>query len=355
GMFIIIQFFIVSCIVMILTVDSLPHKVKVNFVLAFVFFSISFFGEYASIEAYSWNLSNPRVFLTIVKVIEHTCSPLSLFFVTNVASRRGRLHWVFTLPLMTINAVFAVISAFTGWAFSFDENCVYHRGDFYFIFILVIGVIAVAVIEEIVRNSMRFQRRNIPSLVVIIFMFLAGFIVHTINPELYTTFIGGTLAMGMYTLYYMDLNLQLDPVSGLMNRRSYALAIDRIGYPTAIIMMDIDGFKALNDTAGHKYGDECLRAIGDAILQVFSNVGTCYRIGGDEFMVIQTKKLSSIDEHIAKFNERVEEIKEVFTKIQSVSVGYSILKDQYEKDEKLQEADILMYMNKNQKKSEDEN
>ena len=139
GMFIIIQFFIVSCIVMILTVDSLPHKVKVNFVLAFVFFSISFFCEYASIEAYNWNLSNPRVFLTTVKVIEHTCSPLSLFFVTNVASRRGRLHWVFTLPLMTINGVFDLISAITGWTFSFDENCVYHRGDFYFIFILVIG------------------------------------------------------------------------------------------------------------------------------------------------------------------------------------------------------------------------
>ena len=353
GMFIVLQFFIISLIAMVLTMNSLSSRVKLDFVLALVFFSFCFSGEYLSIEAYNWSLANPRLVLIFAKALEHTCGPLPLFFITNIVRRTGRLYWLYTLPLIVINAALTVISAFTGWTFYYDENCVYTRGNLYFVFIGIMAVFATIVIVEIVRNARRFQRSNIPTLVVIILMFLAGFVVHTINPELYTTWIGGTLAMGMFTLYYMDLNLQLDPVSGLMNRRSYALAIERVDYPVAIIMMDIDGFKALNDTAGHQYGDECLKSIGDAILQVFSGVGTCYRIGGDEFIVIQKRRLESIDEYIERFNKRVEDIKEVFSKIQSVSVGYSIVKDQAEKDEKLQEADILMYQDKFQKKSED--
>ena len=51
-------------------------------------------------------------------------------------------------------------------------------------------------------------------------------------------------------------------------------------------MIDANDFKLINDTYGHQCGDWALAKISEAILNVYSKVGFCYRIGGDEFCVI---------------------------------------------------------------------
>lgn len=53
-----------------------------------------------------------------------------------------------------------------------------------------------------------------------------------------------------------------------------------------IYYLDVDEFKSVNDTFGHGVGDAVLAEVGSTIYAVFSKVGYCYRIGGDEFCVI---------------------------------------------------------------------
>lgn len=85
-----------------------------------------------------------------------------------------------------------------------------------------------------------------------------------------------------------------DSLSGLGNRRALErdlpLAMHRTGRqdePLALLYLDIDHFKLLNDRFGHGVGDETLRALG-AVLRSCSRVGTdvAYRVGGDEFVMI---------------------------------------------------------------------
>ncbi len=88
-----------------------------------------------------------------------------------------------------------------------------------------------------------------------------------------------------------------DSLTGLGNRVHFrdqlvrALGrIDEDGGNLALMFMDLDQFKLINDTLGHRVGDLLLSNIGDRLKQTLSDDETVARLGGDEFAVIQIGK-----------------------------------------------------------------
>jgi diguanylate cyclase (GGDEF)-like protein len=79
----------------------------------------------------------------------------------------------------------------------------------------------------------------------------------------------------------------IDPVTNLVNRRGFADAVAkrRGRRPFTIVYLDLDGFKAVNDTSGHEAGDALLTAVGRACLTVARQGDVVARFGGDEFVV----------------------------------------------------------------------
>ena len=84
-----------------------------------------------------------------------------------------------------------------------------------------------------------------------------------------------------------------DPLTGLRNHRAFQedLArelqrVGRTGVPLALVLLDLDGLKAINDNLGHQAGDERLQATAAAIRTSQRATDLAYRIGGDEFAVI---------------------------------------------------------------------
>ena len=75
----------------------------------------------------------------------------------------------------------------------------------------------------------------------------------------------------------------------LSERLTEALAADaHRGEMLAVLYLDLDHFKGVNDTLGHPVGDELLKAIADRLRSCVSEWDTVARIGGDEFAIIQT-------------------------------------------------------------------
>jgi diguanylate cyclase (GGDEF)-like protein len=112
---------------------------------------------------------------------------------------------------------------------------------------------------------------------------------------------------------------QTDPLTGVLNRRSMIerlhAACDRAkarGLPIALLFIDLDHFKTINDTRGHVAGDACLRALIGPIQKELRMSDVIGRYGGEEFVVI----LSSADARVAqgiaqRIRERVEKLEVV--------------------------------------------
>ncbi len=85
-----------------------------------------------------------------------------------------------------------------------------------------------------------------------------------------------------------------DGLTGLANRRRFSSVLEdwsadaqRRGAPLALLLLDLDHFKAINDQHGHAVGDACLRAFAAELQEVFSDPGELVaRLGGEEFAVL---------------------------------------------------------------------
>ncbi len=86
---------------------------------------------------------------------------------------------------------------------------------------------------------------------------------------------------------------QIDPLTGLENRRAFDVQIAReqaqfvrYGLISSLVVMDLNGFKAINDTWGHDVGDRLLAHFATGLRAVIRETDHVYRFGGDEFCVL---------------------------------------------------------------------
>ncbi len=83
-----------------------------------------------------------------------------------------------------------------------------------------------------------------------------------------------------------------DPLTGLHNRRYFDEMLEQIlhkgylGEPLSLLIMDIDGFKFINDTYGHPVGDEVLRLVAEALQKIVPGAAVLVRMAGDEFAIL---------------------------------------------------------------------
>lgn len=106
-----------------------------------------------------------------------------------------------------------------------------------------------------------------------------------------------------------------DFLTGLYNRmcceRDLARQIDEAkknGETGAVLYLDLDDFKHINDGLGHQYGDVLLKSISHALKSIRGIQKTCYRMGGDEFVVMIPPR------YFPEFERIIDEIKMVFAK-----------------------------------------
>jgi diguanylate cyclase (GGDEF)-like protein len=84
-----------------------------------------------------------------------------------------------------------------------------------------------------------------------------------------------------------------DDVTGLYNRRFFSLRLEeeisrfrRFNHPVSVVLLDLDGFKNVNDEFGHAVGDETLREIAQILMKHSRGINVVSRYGGDEFVIL---------------------------------------------------------------------
>jgi diguanylate cyclase (GGDEF)-like protein/PAS domain S-box-containing protein len=146
-----------------------------------------------------------------------------------------------------------------------------------------------------------------------------------------------------------------DSLTGLANRTRFLerlhealLYADRDDTQVAVLLLDLDRFKMINDTLGHHVGDMLLKKVAFRLLKCIRETDTVARLGGDEFVVILThlKELDGLEPLAAKIVNEMS--RPYYVNRQEVRSGASIGVAVYRRDgqdpgELLQKADLAMY------------
>lgn len=148
---------------------------------------------------------------------------------------------------------------------------------------------------------------------------------------------------------------QYDQLTGLVNhtlfrdRLIHAMARSkRLQQPMGLMLLDLDRFKAVNDTLGHDAGDQLLKVVADRLHECVREVDTVARMGGDEFTIIleglsNEEDLVVVARRITRSLSEPFNIQERQTSI-GVSIGITIYPtDDHEIDDLLRHADAAMY------------
>ncbi|MEZ9625210.1 GGDEF domain-containing protein [Aliivibrio fischeri] len=101
--------------------------------------------------------------------------------------------------------------------------------------------------------------------------------------------ISSLLLMMIVKIKYLNIETYTDPLTRSLNRRKFMIDYEGIALKDhAFLILDIDEFKAINDSFGHEVGDEVLEKVASEIALILGNHHKCYRIGGEEFVVLFT-------------------------------------------------------------------
>jgi diguanylate cyclase (GGDEF)-like protein/PAS domain S-box-containing protein/putative nucleotidyltransferase with HDIG domain len=142
-----------------------------------------------------------------------------------------------------------------------------------------------------------------------------------------------------------------DYLTELQNRRYLSKAIQTLdqdgNYPLAVMMLDVNGLKLVNDVFGHDKGDEALIRIAGILKEVFIDADVVARFGGDEFAIVKTNcTRKQIEKYQHKLNQKVAKL--IIENVQiSLALGYEIKEDYMsEFSDILKIAENNMYKNK---------
>jgi diguanylate cyclase (GGDEF)-like protein/PAS domain S-box-containing protein len=153
---------------------------------------------------------------------------------------------------------------------------------------------------------------------------------------------------------------ELDELTGIYNRRRFSEEVEkhlrasrRFGDPLTLLLLDVDGFKKINDTYGHHTGDKALQAVARALRGAVRETDLVGRLGGDEFVALLTRADDrGVDRVIGAFRRalRVEDPAAGVSFCIEASIGVARSEGADETCESLlRRADRAMYAEKNKK------
>lgn len=311
-----------------------------------------------------------------VKILEFIICPIIPAVGARIIARRswwrkvGVLFWV----IISVNTCLQIVTFLQPLMFQITEDSIYIRTTFGYSYLIVIGLCIVLFVITTKHTYIQISDSTSWLIVAMMGMIGLGVLLREIKENCNSDFLAIAMSYSLMYIYFSNSYLRIDTTTKLLNRRTFDNKMSSTHYTTAIISIDANNFKYINDEYGHARGDWALSKIAEAILDVFKNDGLCYRPGGDEFVVIlhpnviRRKSLRTensdryliVEDMIDELDDKLEKMAQKDSMLRyGVSAGYGIhysKKDTSEIDKykTMQEvyeiADQNMYKVKQEKK-----
>lgn len=309
GMGIVLSFFM-----LLANIWKLKEKNKENRALLWMIIAVMF-SCFADIIAFTFDGKPGRVFIigsyignmwlyASNIIVMPIWLRMIISHINGVISKQQR---IFIWAICGIGTLLLVLNFFVPLVFTIDENNVYTRGPLFIVFIILelfvifdgVGAYAVAKKRGGILKFFPVWQFIVPILIGIIIQSLV-YGVATIWPFVSISLVGLLVNLQNETVCY-------DKLTGLYNRY-YLDSIKReiqkkTNREYTVIMLDMNGFKSINDRFGHSEGDNALIETAGILKRSVGSLGSIIRYAGDEFIIV----LNTIDEKLIE--ECIESIK----------------------------------------------
>lgn len=255
----------------------------------------------------------------LVKTIELSLSPF-IGLLCGRSFNDSKSEKVFFYILLA-NVVLEVISAFSGLVFYVDASNVYHHGTLYFVYLTAYVLGIVYFVERGISISRQFSGKYGMCILLVVVFAAVSIATQLMDSSIRIDWIAISVSAIMLYKFYGDMLLQIDGLTGLLNHWSYEHALQKMPEKAVIVFLDVDRFKAVNDTYGHQVGDECLERIAACIRKAYGNYGMCFRYGGDEFCVIMNRAFDNVEKITGEFYKALEQQRKLKEWMPDVSYG----------------------------------
>ena len=324
--------------------DRLTAREKRRYYLTCLFILLASLAEWTGIQI-SGNPVVPRGVLRVVKFCDYVLTPLAGGAL--VGQMRLKNIWSKLLNcILAFNIIFQFISIFTGWMIKIDEQNNYSHGPLYIIYTGIYLCIILLVIVQFLVYGKNFRKQNRTSLYLTMGLVLFGILIQeAFGSDIRTAYLTMTIGAIMLFIHTSEfsqqktddfileqqIQIKTDALTGLLSRHAYSKALndysDHMPDDFVVFSIDINGLKTVNDTLGHEAGDELIRGAAYCIEEVFGKFGSCYRTGGDEFMVFAAMDKQAAKTFIQKINQAAAQWKGELVKNLSLSAGYAVRAD----------------------------
>jgi diguanylate cyclase (GGDEF)-like protein len=153
---------------------------------------------------------------------------------------------------------------------------------------------------------------------------------------------------------HLEVANKRDPLTGVLNRAGFEdvlqelRAVDALTEKIAVLILDLDGFKAINDASGHNAGDNVLKAVASVLIDCVRQSDRVARLGGDEFGIVLRHIVSeeNAERRAAEILSAIGRVDTSHDELRlGASIGICILPNQHLRtnEEIIEAADRLMY------------
>lgn len=261
-------------------------------------------------------------------------------------------HLIYFLVPLYISIILIIINFFTGFVFTID-NGIYttHFGIYVLAAPIYIELIVLLYISHFIKR--RIKTRLIKIVGLFMLFPIGANIISLVYPELellWPAFAFSTLIV--FVLMEKDAMLK-DSLTKLNTRVSLESRVKhklRRKEPFSLIMIDLDGFKQINDTYGHKVGDDALMVVASILEDSVKRTDMVCRYGGDEFLILVESPRANAARYI---RDRIRSKVSAFNKknVKPYVIGMSFGLKFYNKSnmhlkQLMNEVDRLMYTDK---------
>lgn len=337
---------------------------KKRFYVTYLLIAVSLLAEWAGLRL-SGQPDAMMGLLKIVKCADYIFTPMVGGALSAQIAARNKWNTAI-IAIVAFNTVLQIISAFNGWMFFINSENQYSYGPLYPLYLIISLAIIIIVTVQFIIFGRKYRRRNQMSLYLILALVLLSISMQELLPSgSRTLYIGISIAMALlfihvteYSQMEADDNLtkqlvkvNTDALTGVFSRHAYSHALKNCNEMEVLpedfvaLSIDINELKRVNDNLGHEAGDELIIGAADCILKVIGESGSCYRTGGDEFVVLANLNRSETANVIRRLEEETKKWSGNKVKDLHLAVGCAMAADHPDlmAEKLVNKADIAMY------------